>query len=58
MEIVFKFKTQDEFSLEDENLNSCLDNLYSFMQERYLLSDVKNSATYDMLNCIVDQVRN
>ncbi|KAK6184991.1 hypothetical protein SNE40_007324 [Patella caerulea] len=44
---------QDEYG-DDDQYFSILDTLYQFMEERYLVSDIKYMATYDFLSSVVE----
>ena len=44
---------QDDYAVEDEQIVSVLDTLYSFFHERYLVPDVTHLAVYDFISSVV-----
>ena len=44
---------QDDYAVEDEQIVSVVDTLYSFFHERYLVSDVTYLAVYDFITSMV-----
>lgn len=44
---------QDDYAVEDEQIVSVVETLYSFFHERYLVSDVTYLAVYDFITSVV-----
>lgn len=44
---------QDDYAVEDEQVVSVVDTLYSFFHERYLVPDVTHLAVYDFISSII-----
>ncbi|KAJ7392668.1 hypothetical protein OS493_010319 [Desmophyllum pertusum] len=44
---------QDDYAVEDEQIVSVVDTLYSFFHERYLVPDVTHLAVYDFISSII-----
>lgn len=44
---------QDDYAVEDEQIISVVDTLYSFFQERYLIPDVTYLAVYDFFTSMI-----
>ncbi|XP_064630986.1 uncharacterized protein LOC135489527 isoform X2 [Lineus longissimus] len=45
---------QDEYGLEDDGYQSILDNMYSFLRERYLKEDVVFLSAYDLITALLE----
>ncbi|XP_078379085.1 uncharacterized protein LOC144662198 [Oculina patagonica] len=44
---------QDDYAVEDEQVVSVVDTLYSFFHERYLVPDVTHLAVYDFITSVI-----
>jgi len=45
---------QDDYAVEDEQIVSVIDTLYSFFHERYLVNDVIYLAVYDFITSVIN----